>query len=147
MGKFLILLIFFSFWVYGDSKQELDESAKAGIIKKEVHYNYQEALSAAKAENKNIFILFQAKGCRWCKKLKETTLKDPELLKRLNRSFVMLILDRESSSYPKKYKIEGVPTIYMISNKEEIYVRRVGYRQDPQEYIKWFNYIEIESDS
>jgi thioredoxin-related protein len=146
MGKFLILLIFFSFWVYGDSKQEITKS-KAEVIKREVYHNYQEALSAAKAENKNIFILFQAKGCRWCKKLKETTLKDPELLKRLNRSFVMLILDRESSSYPKKYKIEGVPTIYMISNKEEIYVRRVGYRQDPQEYIKWFNYIEIESDS
>jgi thioredoxin-related protein len=110
----------------------------------EIYTNYGEAFTVAKSENKAVFILFTTKYCRWCTKLKETTLKNPELKNRLEKEFVVLFLDRDKDNYPSKYKVRGVPAVFMTDKNEEIFTSMVGYHKDPEDYIKWFNYIKIE---
>jgi len=110
----------------------------------EIYTNYNEAFSFAKSENKAVFILFSTKYCRWCTKLKETTLKDSKLKSRLEKEFVVLFLDRDKDEYPSKYKVRGVPAVFMTDKNEEIFTSMVGYHKNPEDYIKWFNYIKIE---
>jgi len=108
--------------------------------------NYHEGVEVAKKTGKNLFVLFISDHCRWCKKLQATTLLDPQLLQRLNEEFVVVVLERDRSEYPSIFKIRGVPTVYMMSNQEKIYVERMGYFKDPKDYTKWFNYVKIESE-
>jgi thioredoxin-related protein len=112
-----------------------------------IYTNYEEGLAAAKKENKALFILFSTKYCRWCNKLKETTLKDSEIIRRLNEEFIVLFLDRDNNSYPKKYKVRGVPALYLTDKNEEIFTTIVGYHKNPKDYLKWFNYIKIELET
>lgn len=109
-----------------------------------IYTNYEEAFQRAKADNRAVFILFSTEYCRWCTKLKETTLKNPQLLSRLNQEYVVLFLDRDKSQYPSKYRVKGVPVVYMTDKNEEIFTSMVGYHKNPQDYIKWFDYIKIE---
>jgi thioredoxin-related protein len=109
-----------------------------------IYTNYEEAFTVAKLENKAVFILFSTQYCRWCTKLKETTLKNPELKSRLEKEFVVLFLDRDKDTYPSKYKVRGVPAVFMTDKNEEIFTSMVGYHKNPEDYIKWFNYIKIE---
>ena len=109
-----------------------------------IYTNYKEAFSVANSENKPVFILFSTEYCRWCTKLKETTLKDTTLKSRLEKEFIVLFLDKNRDSYPKKYKVRGVPAVYMTDKSEEIFTSMVGYYKDPKDYLKWFNYIKVE---
>ena len=113
----------------------------------EIYTNYEKAFSVAKSKDKAVFILFSTEYCRWCTKLKETTLKDSEVISRLNQEFVVLFLDRDSDQYPKKYKVKGVPAVYMTDKNEEIFTSMVGYHKNPKDYLKWFNYIQIELEN
>jgi len=112
-----------------------------------IYTNYSEAFSLAKLENKPVFILFSTEYCRWCTKLKETTLKDTKLKSRLEEEFVVLFLDRDKDTYPEKYKVRGVPAVYMTDKNEEIFTSMVGYHKNPKDYTKWFNYIKIELEN
>jgi len=98
----------------------------------------------AKEKDRAVFILFSTKYCRWCSKLKETTLKNGEIIQRLNQEFIVLFLDRDLDAYPSKYSVKGVPSVYMTDKNEEIFTAMVGYHKNPHDYIKWFNYINIE---
>ena len=124
------------------SALEVSNKLKTNIGK--IYNNYNEAFTAAKNENKAVFILFSTEYCRWCTKLKETTLKNSDVMLRLEKEFIVLFLDRDKDSYPKKYKIRGVPAVYMTDKNEEIFTSMVGYYKNPKEYLKWFDYIQVE---
>jgi len=123
--------------------------SKTSILKisNESEEDIAEIFSIAKTENKPLFILFSTEYCRWCTKLKETTLKDSELKSRLEDEFVVLFLDRDRDQYPNKYRVKGVPAVYMTDKNEEIFTSMVGYHKDPKDYIKWFNYIKVELEN
>jgi len=158
VAKQLILLL--SFLFISCSAQEKNENNSSNSTKDktsllkisneseddiaEIYTNYQEAFSVAHTKNKAVFILFSTEYCRWCTKLKETTLKDATLQSRLEKEFVVLFLDKNKDNYPSKYKVRGVPAVYMTDKNEEIFTSMVGYHKNPKDYIKWFNYIKVE---
>jgi len=158
MRKYFILLLLFGFISCNNSHKEESKTLSktdnnTTIIKishmsydeiSEIYTNYEEAFKTAKTENKAVFILFSTEYCRWCTKLRETTLKNPEIIKRLNQEFIVLFLDRDVDKYPSKYKVKAVPAIYFTDKNEEIFTSMVGYHKDPHDFIKWFNYIKIE---
>jgi len=158
MKKYLILLLLLSFSSCSNNDKEGNEilsksNNNSTIIKisnmnhneiSEIYTNYEEAFKIAKIKNKAVFILFSTKYCRWCTKLNETTLKNPKIIKRLNKEFIVLFLDRDTDTYPSSYKVKAVPAIYFTDKNEEIFTSMVGYHKDPQDFIKWFNYIKIE---
>jgi len=109
-----------------------------------IYQNYNRAFIKAKKENKAVFILFTTKYCRWCTKLRETTLIDKEIVRRLNNEFIVLLLDKEQSIYPKKYSVKDIPSIYITDKNEEIFTSIVGYHKNPNDYIQWFDYVRAE---
>jgi len=132
--KKIVLLILFSIdIVFGDSNLT-------------IYSDYNKSIEMAQKENKPIFILFTTKHCRWCKKLKSNVLTKKKIEEQLKSDFIVLFLDRDHDDYPKKYKIEAVPDVLLISEVEEIYAEILGYHSKEKEYLKWFNYVKIERD-
>ena len=149
MGKQFLLLLLLLFVScsqseeqQGDGKQFNSTTTMSGINK--VYSNYQKAFAQAKKRDKPVFILFTTKYCRWCTKLKETTLKEREIVNRLNSEFIILLLDKNHSQYPSKYEVSAVPSVYITDKNEEIFTSIVGYHKNTHDYIKWFNYVNIE---
>lgn len=94
----------------------------------EMQTNYEKALKIAKVENKRIYMLIVSDNCRWCKKFENTTLKDKELLNRLNKKYVLLHLSRDKDYIPKKFKTTPVPRHYFLSSTGKVIFPVVGYR-------------------
>ncbi len=147
------LIVFLSIMIFMACSQDKEE--KSNNIQKNdtlitissidrVFTDYKKAFLVAKKEKKPLFILFTTEHCRWCKKLKEITLKNSEIIKRLNSEFIVLELDKYYSDYPKKYDVSAVPTLYLTNNSGEIFTSIVGYHKNPNDYIKWFDYIKVE---
>jgi len=152
MGKYLLILLMI-FNISCDNSTATDNN----LMKKPHHFsitrlssinkfytNYDKAFQVAKDKNKIVFIFFTTQYCRWCNKLRETTLTDSEIIRRLNSDFIVLLLDKNYSKYPSKYNIKAVPSIYLTDKNEEIFTEIVGYHKNPDDYIKWFKYINIE---
>jgi len=136
-----------------DKKERPPVSQKSTVIKisssstdsiSEIYTNYEEGFKVAKAEKKPVFLLFKTKYCRWCKKLTETTLKDKKIIQELNEKFIVIFLDRDLDIYPSKFKIRAVPVVYLTDSNGEVFTTLLGYHKNPQDFLKWFNYIYIE---
>ncbi len=84
--------------------------------------DYEEALKQAKVQNKHVYMLITAQGCRWCRKFEATTLQDKATLELLNKKYVLLHVDKDLDFFPKKFDTKRVPKHYFITEKgEEIY--------------------------
>jgi len=156
--KYLLLLMTFILLSCSDTEKNSQtpnnkNNEKLSILKiseisnsniSEIYTNYDEAFKIAKEQNRAVCILFSTKYCRWCTKLKETTLTNPEIVKHFNSDFILLYLDRDTSLYPSKYKVKAVPNIYFTDKNEEIFTSVIGYHKNPKDYLKWFKYIKIE---
>jgi len=153
MRKYYILilcLLFLSCNQNNSSKNTTknQESTDIHIVKLSkittIYQNYDRAFLKAKEENKAVFILFTTQYCRWCNKLRETTLIDKEITKRLNNDFIVLLLDKKQSFYPSKYRVKDIPSVYITDKNEEIFTSIVGYHKNPNDYIQWFDYVKAE---
>lgn len=103
----------------------------------EIKWNdsYFNALIKAKKEHKPLMILVTKDSCRWCHKMEETTLKDKDIVKKLNTSFESLNLVKEKHILPKGIKPNMYPYSYFIDSKTgEIIDSMAGYI-DSEEYI------------
>lgn len=104
-------------------KDELgkDGSAHAAEAAKPIEWKHdeQEALGAAKAENKPLMIDFTADWCAACKRLARETFAEKDVRGELNR-FVLLKLDATNDDDPKvidvqkRYRVVGLPTVILI---------------------------------
>ena len=56
-------------------------------------------------------------NCRWCDKLLNKTLTDPEVKKEL-KNYVTLIIDRDDK-FPSDFKENFFPSIFYIDDKSE----------------------------
>ena len=56
------------------------------------YFDYQQAISCAKEQNKPIFIDFTGHGCVNCREMEARVWSDPEVLKRLNNDYIMVAL-------------------------------------------------------
>jgi len=149
MGKqfLLLLLLIFVSCSQSENAKETDENLNSTITMPNidvVYSNYKEAFRIAKKKDRPVFILFTTKYCRWCIKLKEKTLKEKEIVERLNSEFIVLLLDKDHSKYPSKYQVSAVPSVYITDKNEEIFTSIVGYHKNSHDYIKWLDYVKIE---
>lgn len=99
--------------------------------------NYTEALKAAKQLNKNMFIYFETDWCGWCKKMKSEVLSDSEVKDKLNKNFIVCMInvdkDRQTA---RKFKASGVPT-YLIVDKEESIIEKGSGFKTKDKFLDW----------
>ena len=88
--------------------------------------NYSTAIHKAKAEKKMLVMVIVKKNCRWCEKLLNRTLADPEVKKEL-KNYVTLIVDR-NDTFPSEFKENFFPSIFYIDyNSQKSVYENVGY--------------------
>ena len=84
--------------------------------------DYEVSLKIAKKENKDIYVFVTSSTCRWCKKFENTTLQDKEVLKLLNKKYVLVHADRDMDDLPEWFNAKRVPKHYFVTAKgKEIY--------------------------
>lgn len=94
-----------------------------------VHWtkSFESAKKEAVADNKIIYALITKPTCKWCKKLKTTTLKRRAVAKRLKNSYVLLELTRGVSRYPDELHAKMVPMNYFLTPDGRVLYSVPGY--------------------
>ena len=86
------------------------------------------AFAKAKAENKVVMLVVEASYCKWCKKLKATTLADERVKTRLQNYVLVKIkrCDKKAMSImPESYY--PAPSTFFMTPDKEIIEKAIGY--------------------
>ena len=130
------------------------------------YFDYEEALTAAKAQGKPLLIDFTGHGCVNCRKMEENVWSDPQVLARLKNDFVMVALyiderlelpegDWYTSSYDGKVKKtlgkqnadfqitrfnnNAQPYYVILDHEEKLLAAPRGYETDIQEFLEFLD--------
>lgn len=89
--------------------------------------NYDIALAQSKKENKPIALLFYAKWCSHCKKMKEEIFIDADVIKLFSTSYICVAVDAESAEgttlknkLQSKFLVKSYPTFAFIDSNENL---------------------------
>jgi uncharacterized protein YyaL (SSP411 family) len=85
--------------------------------------SFEEGMVLSKIEKKNVFLHFYADWCGFCRKMANTTFKNPDLIRYLNENFmpVMVNTDREPET-AGTYGVTGLPfTMFLTDQGEPIF--------------------------
>ena len=147
--KILILIGTISILTACSSEEKAKEKPKGEEKKSEKKESYGipwekdllTAFAKAEKEHKNLIVMAVSEGCRWCVKLKKTTLSDPKVLKKL-QEYVLVQADRET---PEEREIlpefKHVPILFFATPKKEFYDELRGY-YSPEELLYFIEEIE-----
>ncbi len=98
---------------------------------KDIEWNndYNDAIASAEVKNRPIMVLITSPQCKWCNKMKHSTLSDDEVIARLNSKFIIVEITKGEGDYPQSVlKARAVPTIYFIDNDGDPIMKPVvGY--------------------
>jgi thiol:disulfide interchange protein DsbD len=154
-----------------DSENELDEIPKYADFLHFPHgiqgyFDYDQALRAAKRQNKPLFIDFTGHGCVNCREMEARVWSDSRVLKRLKEDFVMvaLYIDERytlpeeqwyTSTYDNKVKKtigkqnadfqitrfnnNAQPYYVILDHNEELLINPIGYETDIQKFIDFLD--------
>ena len=99
-----------------------------------------EALAAAAKEKKFIVADFYTDWCSWCKKMDETTYKDPAVIKLINDHFIPVKLDAEGrrkvvynkkeyreSEFSAYMNVRGFPSTLFFQENGELFASVPGF--------------------
>ncbi len=76
--------------------------------------DYQTALKRAKKESKPLVIFMNHKDCGACQYMKKTTFMNEELIRYLNKNFVMLWAAINSNNLPKDLQVKVTPVFHFL---------------------------------
>ena len=87
------------------------------------------AFSKARSEEKVVLVTFYADWCIWCKRLEDTTLADSSVASFVTAKTVpvRLDVDGDGRELSNKYRVDGLPTILVLSVDGEELGRIPGY--------------------
>ncbi len=108
---------------------------------------YDKGVQQAKKDGKKLMLEFTAKWCGYCKKMRATTFKDPDVIAMLNENYITATVDGESRdtinlegwmtngrSLAKEYRIQGYPTYWFFTSEGEKIAPVRGYRSKEELY-------------
>lgn len=112
---------------------------QAGELKR--YLNYDEAIKVANKENKKLLMFVFSSHCPWCLKMKKTTLQNDEISNYINKNFVFLMINQDSTEFPEEFRAQMVPTTYFIDPKTQTALySTIGYLK-PDMYIEELTFI------
>lgn len=103
--------------------------------------SYRQALEQSSTLGKPIFVLFSAKWCGWCSKMKSNTLTNPQVRSAME-NYVCLILDvdqPENGSVKTKFGVRGLPAYVITNSNQEKLKFGAGYHERPQDFADWLS--------
>jgi thioredoxin-related protein len=107
--------------------------------------SYAEGRQRGEAENKKVFLVFNADWCRYCLQMEKETFKDPTVIAYVNRNFVPIIVNSDKEQkIAAKYNVRGLPSTWFISENGDRIGNRPGYIAS-DEMLKILKYIGTDS--
>ncbi len=76
---------------------------------------YDEALKEAQKDNKIIALTVVSSACPWCHKLLQETLKDKTVDGIINKDFIYVVVNKDTSALPNGISARLVPTTYFLN--------------------------------
>ncbi|RXJ67347.1 hypothetical protein CRV08_10490 [Halarcobacter ebronensis] len=104
------------------------------IKKMSYETEYEKALNKAKKENKNVMMVVSQQSCPWCRKMEKQTLQKEPIDKLIKKSFIPLLVDKDSNSFPKKFEAKLFPTTIFIDTRKETEITKVLGYKDKNEF-------------
>ena len=101
--------------------------------------SFAHAQEKAQAENKRIIVLITQDDCRYCKRMKKTTFKDPKTIKRINEKYIFVEVDRYFDEYPEDLTVYGVPTTYFLYNDGTHIMRGAGGYWNSEDFASFMD--------
>lgn len=92
-------------------------------------HNYTKALETAKKENKAVYLFIGADFCKHCERFKKLTLSQENVIKDMEKDYVLLYMSRDQHDIPDRFEIYGVPRHYFLTSDGEIIVDGQGSRE------------------
>jgi len=83
-------------------------------------HDYDKALAQAKKEHKLVYLFIGADRCRYCKKFKEMTLSQEEVIAKTKEHFVLLYMSRDRHRIPEGFEKYGVPRHYFLTAEGKV---------------------------
>ena len=106
---------------------------------------FKEVPTRAEAEKKPVMVDFITDWCRWCDTLDANTYSDTKVTEFVHANVVPFKIDAEKGEgieVAKKYKVNGFPTILLITSKGEEIDRLLGY-MPPDKFLETLgNYLK-----
>jgi thioredoxin-related protein len=107
--------------------------------------SYDEGLERGEAENKKVFLVFNADWCRYCLQMEKETFANPTVITYVNRNFVPISVNTDKEQrIASKYNVRGLPSTWFISENGEKIGNRPGYIP-ADEMISILKYIGSDS--
>ena len=94
---FSILIILVSNSYTMGVEKQISQKAKPADSLSIEWYKYDKGLDRAKSKNKHIFLFFRTRLCKWCNVMEKKVFVDKEVVRRLNKDFVSIKVDLDSS--------------------------------------------------
>jgi tetratricopeptide (TPR) repeat protein len=92
--------------------------------------DYAAALKEAQDKNLPLIIDFGTVNCYWCKKLDESTFRDPRIVRAMNERFIPLRIDGEKEpTLVQLLKITSYPTVVLAAPDKRIIGNMEGYQE------------------
>jgi len=108
----------------------------SSLLASEVNWakDYKSGIKDATAQNKPVVFISSRHSCKWCVVLDDTTLKDPVVVKALNKDFISIVVYSDESDYmPKDLWRPGTPAIwFLLPDGEPMYQPLPGYIKSAQ---------------
>ena len=98
-------------------------------------HNYTTALQKAKLQHKMVYVLVTSTHCRWCKKFKNETLQNKEVVKKLQKRFVTVELTKGFDTIPKQFSSHFMPSHFFVDANGVQLLEDIGYKT-PQEFLE-----------
>ncbi len=84
------------------------------------------AIKKGRQLNKPVMVLVSKDGCHWCDHMRESTLKNPEVVKRLNSDFISVEGYTNRGEVPRDLMTGGTPGTWFVKNGEPMFQPLMG---------------------
>ena len=92
-------------------------------------HDYDKALIQAKQENKDVYLFIGADKCKFCDRFITKTLSDKDIIKTLEKDYVLVYLSRDQHKIPSWFETKGVPRHYFLSSDGAVFHETWGGRE------------------
>ncbi len=127
LGMFLLAGIFFSTTLF----------AGEIVWMKDIN----SAFKLAQKEQKIVMVLVEGKHCRWCVRMKDRTLADVNVEKKLKSYIAVKVMREDEDAVKDLPMIHGVPSIFFMTSKKKVLESVIGYF-NVEDFLSYISDVE-----
>jgi thioredoxin-related protein len=90
--------------------------------------SYEEGRKRGEAENKKVFLVFNADWCRYCLQMEKETFQNPSVIAYVNRNFVPISVNSDKEQgIAARYRVTGLPSLWFLAGNGDTISNLPGY--------------------